>query len=104
MKSRPQSSDSWTIAVLVLLAIGSPSLFGLIYNATRDVRQTFLLTLLYIIIMMFVGLITGTWHKLSDNLTTRLASQLGSFLTGAAEKYRKSYLQFVVEENRTVDL
>ena len=107
MSNAPTPQDRWPALLLLGVAVfGPPSLA--ILKFTQTVTQNPWLTagliVLYEIIVLLVGIVSGIWQQLKDSWVKRIAAAIDSAVQNTLSRYYHHYRTYFYYEHRDLDL
>jgi energy-coupling factor transporter ATP-binding protein EcfA2 len=114
MNNAPTSPDGWQAhllpvihtLLLLVIAVCPPLAAGL--NFSQSVTQNPLLfvalIVLYEILVLLVGILSGIWQQLKDSWVKRIAAAIDSAVQNALSRYYHHYRDYFCYEHRDIDL
>src|SRR5438105_871985 len=100
--STPPSPNRWPAWLLFLAAVGVPSAAGLTFaqTITQHPWQALGIALVYEVVVLLLGMVTGVWQQLQSTWVKRMADWIDVRVQEWFSRYRKHYCQYLIYQHR----
>src|SRR6266566_434716 len=107
MNDTHTSTDRWPALLLLGVAVfGPPSAAVLKFSqaVTQNPWLTVALIVLYEILVLLVGIVSGVWQQLKDSWVKQIAAAIDNAVQNAVSRYYHHYRAYFCYEHRDLDL
>lgn len=104
--SSPSSPNRWPAVLLLLAAIGIPSVAGLTFahTITQNPWLAVGLGLLYEVGILIVGITSKVWQQLESDWVKQIAEWVNVRMQGVVSGYQRRYCEYLQYEHRDFDV
>lgn len=90
--------------VYVVLALLAPQIYPRLVSITGNATTGTILWMIYVLVLVFVGIVQGVWVEISKRLVPSLANKIENSFLARWRRYRLRYEEFMTYQHRVFDV